>query len=108
MLARVMRRRPGVLAWLLLLVAALAAAGCFPLFRPPPLEQRTTQGPTAREIFNYRVMSENGREPTFEERRLWDSQIDEAISAYLRKNQEKANALDVSQFRYYRQATVGM
>jgi hypothetical protein len=93
-------------------VAALALVvvglgGCL-LFRPPPLEQRTTQGPTAREMFNTRVMFENGREPTFEEKRLWDNQIEEQISAYLRKNEDKANALDVSQFRYYRRATVGM
>jgi hypothetical protein len=93
-------------------VAALALVvvglgGCL-LLRPPPLEQRTTQGPTAREMFNTRVMFENGREPTFEERRLWDNQIEEQISAYLRKNEDKANALDVSQFRYYRRATVGM
>ena len=78
------------------------------MFRRPPLEQRTVQGPTAREMFNFRVMFENGREPTFEEKRLWDSQIEEQISAYLRTHQDKANALDVSQFRFYRQATVGM
>jgi hypothetical protein len=118
MLTRVMRRsamlstievswpiRRGV--FVLIMVAALATAGC-PTLRRPPLEQRTAQGPTAREMFNFRVMFESGREPTFEEKRLWDNQIEEQISAYLRTHQEKANALDVSQFRYYRQATVGM
>jgi hypothetical protein len=72
------------------------------------LEQRTTQGPTAQQMFNLRVLSQNGREPTFEERRLWDQEIEERIGVYLRAHPEKANALDVSAFRFLRQAAVGM
>lgn len=72
------------------------------------VEQRTTQGPTAQQMFHLRIMGESGREPTFEERRQWDEQIEQKISAYLRANPEKANALDVSTFRFLRQAAVGM
>jgi hypothetical protein len=72
------------------------------------VEQRTTQGPTAQQMFNLRVLGENGREPTFEEKRLWDQQIEDRIGAYLRAHPEKASALDVSTFRYLRQAAVGM
>jgi hypothetical protein len=54
------------------------------------------------------VLTASGREPTFEERRQWDAQVEEKISAYLRAHPEKASALDVSTFRYMRQVTVGM
>jgi hypothetical protein len=53
------------------------------------------------------VMAESGREPTFEEKRQWDSQVEDKISAYLRQHPDKANALDVSTFRYLRQVSVG-
>jgi hypothetical protein len=59
-------------------------------------------------MFNLRILSENGREPTFEEKRVWDQQIEERIGAYLRAHPEKANALDVSTFRFLRQSAVGM
>ena len=118
MLARVMVRRPLLsttelvgsfarrfLACALLSVAVLVGVGCA---TRQGVEQRTTQGPTAQQMFNLKIMGENGREPTFDEKRIWDQQIEERISAYLRAHPEKANALDVSTFRYVRQATVGM
>jgi hypothetical protein len=86
-------------------LALLAVAGCA---TKKAVEQRTTQGPTARQMFNLRILSENGREPTFEEKRVWDQQIEERIGAYLRAHPEKANALDVSTFRFLRQSAVGM
>jgi hypothetical protein len=88
-----------------LALALLAVAGCL---TGKPVEQRTTQGPTAQQMFNLRVMDETGREPTFEEKRVWDQQIEERISVYLRAHPEKANGLDVSTFRFLRQAAVGM
>jgi hypothetical protein len=120
MLARVMLRRPLLstteapgspaavvpIAWLVLaLVVATMGAGCATKMG---VDQRTTQGPTAQQMFNLKVMGENGREPTFEERRLWDQQIEDRISAYLRAHPEKSNALDVSTFRFLRQAALGM
>ena len=113
MLARVMRHRPGrsITAWLpiacaSLLMGALVMGGC--TMRRGPVEQRSTQGPTSTQMLNLRVLTASGREPTFEERRQWDSQVEEKISAYLRAHPEKASALDVSTFRYVRQVTVGM
>lgn len=118
MLARVMRRRAvwstteGFMAARVpMLVAvgvllAVVAGGC--LARRGPVEQRSTQGPTSTQMLNVRVMTESGREPTFEERRQWDSLVEEKIGAYLRAHPEKANALDVSTFRFVRQVTVGM
>jgi hypothetical protein len=89
----------------LLLACAFVASGC--LTRRTAVEQRSTQGPTTRQMLNYRVMAESGREPTFEEKRQWDAQVEEKISAYLRQHPDKANALDVSTFRFLRQVAVG-
>lgn len=85
---------------------ALAVAACAGL--KSPLEQRTTQGPTAEELWVYRVLLLNRREPTFDERRHWEDQLDERIAAYLRSHPEVANSLEVSTFRFYRRAAVGM
>jgi hypothetical protein len=91
----------------LFLIGVLLLGGCAFLAKQREVEQRTTQGPTAQQMFNLRVLNENGREPTFEERRRWDEDIEQRISAYLREHPEKANALELSTFRFYRQSAVG-
>lgn len=88
----------------LLLVAALGA-GCA---TSQAVDQRTTQGPTAESFWVQRVARETGRTPTFEERRHWEDSIDARIGEYLRRHPERANALDVSTFRFLRQVAVGM
>lgn len=89
------------------LAVVLAAAAC--ASGKPAIEQRTTQGPLAEELWTYRVAMANGREPTFDERRHWESQIDLAISRYLIKDQQAANSPEqLSTFRFMRQAAVGM
>ncbi|PYN27169.1 MAG: hypothetical protein DMD99_03225 [Candidatus Rokuibacteriota bacterium] len=70
-------------------------------------EQRTTQGPMAEDVFINTVIMANGREPNFDERRHWNNQIDLKISQYLHRNQDSANSLDVSTFRFVRQVSVG-
>lgn len=87
----------------LLLVAALG--GCASM---ETIDQRTTQGPRAESFWLQRVALETGRTPTFEERRHWEDSIDARIGEYLRRNPERANALDVSTFRFLRQVAVGM
>ncbi|HEU5322121.1 MAG TPA: hypothetical protein VFX28_15065 [Methylomirabilota bacterium] len=72
------------------------------------VDERTTQGPTAEEFWLTRVTVQNGREPTFEERRYWEDQVEARIREYLRRHPEAANSLDVSRFRFLRQVTVGM
>jgi hypothetical protein len=86
------------------LVALLA--GCSAL--NPPVEQRTSHGPSAEEIFIYRSMVMNRREPSFDERRHWEDQIELKINQYLREHPADANSLEVSTFRFYRRAAVGM
>jgi hypothetical protein len=95
-------------AWMLVLSAGVALIGAGCAVRRGPVEQRSTQGPSSHQMLNFRVLKESGREPTFEERRQWDTLVEEKISAYLRAHPEKANALDVSTFRYLRQVAVGM
>jgi hypothetical protein len=84
----------------------LLLAGC--LTPRQALEQRSTQGPTSEQMLNQRVFAQAGREPTLEEKRQWDLEVEDKIGAYLREHPEKANALDVSTFRFLRQVTVGM
>ena len=98
MLARV--KRP------LVAVALCLLAGCAVLV--PPIDQRTSQGPTAAEFWTARVMTQTGRAPSFEERRHFEDEMDEQIGRYLRENQEAANSLTVTSFRSLRQVTVGM
>lgn len=84
-------------------VASLAACATF----REPLQQRTTQGPTAEEFWLYKVVLANGRQPNFEERRHWEDDLDERIAKYLREHPAEANSLDVSTFRFFRRAAVG-
>jgi hypothetical protein len=92
---------------LLALVAIpLVLIGCAVLKRP--VEQRTTQGPTAEQFWMYKMVLANGREPNFDERRHWQNEIDDEIARYLRTHPDAASSLDISTFRFYRRATVGM
>ena len=93
---------------LAIVLVALHVAGCAPPFWRKPTAQRTTEGLSAEQMFTYRVLLQNGREPNFEERRTWRDDIDERISAYLREHPEAANSFDVTKFQFLRQASVGM
>ena len=90
-----------------MVLVVLNAAGCAP-FRSKPTEQRTTEGLTAEQVFTYRVLLQNGREPNFEEWRTWRDDMDERISAYLREHPDAANSFDVTKFRLLHQTSVGM
>ena len=74
----------------IVLALVLLFGGCGWVAKARVEEQRTTQGPTAQQMFNLRVLTQNGREPTFEERRRWDEQIEQQIAMYLREHPEKA------------------
>jgi hypothetical protein len=95
-----------LLSPVVVLVCVLAVGGCFAT--QPKVEQRSTHGPTSEQMLNLKVMLESGRQPTFEEKRQWEGDVEEKTSAYLRVHPDKARALDVSTFRYLRQAAVGM
>ena len=72
------------------------------------VEQRTTQGPSARELWTLRMIVQNGREPTMDERIEWENQMETKITQFLNQHPETANSLQVTAFRFDRRATVGM
>ena len=91
-------------------VAALAAvlllAGCAKW--SPPLEQRTTHGPTARQFWVLQMSILNNRDPTLDERRHWEDQLETRIDQYLHAHPEDAGALTVSAFRFNKQVVTGL
>lgn len=74
----------------------------------PLVEQRTTVGPVADDIWAYRMLTNTGREPTFDERRLWESELDRAAGNYLVEHPEADSSPQRSSFRFLRQPAVGM
>jgi len=98
MLTAVKWPRVAVVVWLL--------AGCSVLL--PPIDQRTTQGPTAAEFWTVRVMQQTGRSPSFEEKRHFEEDLDERIGRYLREHEAAASSSTILSFRSLRQVTVGM
>ena len=95
-----MKSRPAAL-----LISALLLAGC--ASATPAVEQRTSQGPTARQFWMLRQMV-NNREPTLDERRHFDDQLELRIDQYLAQHPEDANSLQVSSFRFDRRVVTGM
>lgn len=86
-------------------IAVALLAGCT---LHQPIEQRTTQGPSAQELWAWRMRGQLGREPGFEERQHFDDQLEGRIARYLAERPEDASALGVSGFRFTRQVAVGM
>src|SRR3989442_2438731 len=90
-----------------MVLVVLNTAGCAP-FRSKPTEQRTTEGLTAEQMFTYRVLLQNGREPNFEEWRTWRDDMDDRISAYLREHPGAANSFHMTKFRLFPPTSLGM
>jgi hypothetical protein len=93
-------------AWRLaaVLLAAVAAGCAAP---PEPVVVRSPSGPTAREVFTVRAWELAGREPSFEERRLWEEQLDLRVGQYLRDHPELEQSPRYADFRMLRQVTLG-
>jgi len=89
------------------LLAALVLGGCSVATRT--IDESTSQGPTADDMWTKQVVAANGRMPTFEEKRHFEDVLGERISKYLREHEDAAsNTLTVPAFRFLHQATVGM
>lgn len=91
----------------LLIAIVSLLAGCSMRSRAP-VQQRTTQGPTAETFWTAAIIMQNGRAPTFEEKRHWEDEIDARIAAYLRAHPEAASSLTLGSFRFHKQVVVGM
>ena len=90
-------------AWRVLLAALLAAACAGKL----DVVELTTKGPSAEEFFVARSHAINGRSPSFDERRRWESEVDERVYAYLREHPELQQTTRYSEFRFWWQITTG-
>ena len=89
------------------LLAALVLGGCSVATRT--IDESTSQGPTADDMWTKQVVAANGRMPTFEEKRHFEDVLGERISKYLREHEEAAsNPLTVQAFRNLHQVTAGM
>lgn len=97
-----MPRRARILS---LLFLTLLGAGCA-TSRPETVD-RTMRGPTAEELFVVRSLAVNGREPSFDEKRIWEDQLTDRVSKYLRAHPELEQTPRYSDFRFWRQVTVG-
>jgi hypothetical protein len=88
-------------------LAVLLLGGCATWWAKP-VEQRSTHGPTARQMWTLRMAMANGREPKIDERRMWEDDLDLAIQRYLMKDPVAASSLQVSNFRFNKQVVTGM
>lgn len=86
------------------LVVGIAVAGCAGLTP----EQRTTDGPTAEEMWKVGFQAINGRSPTFGEKQTFQEEMDARVRDFLRDNPVIASSYGVGNLRLFRQATVGM
>ena len=88
-------------------VAVVLAAGC--AAPTQTIDQRTSQGPSADEVWTAKILTANGRFPTFEEKRYFQDELDARISQYLREHEDAASdPLTVPAFRNLHQVTAGM
>ena len=87
-----------------LAAAALLTAACA---ATEPVLERTAKGPSAEEFFIQQSYAVNGRGPNFDEKRVWQDQMDEKVFRYLREHPELENTSRYSEFRFWRQVTSG-
>jgi hypothetical protein len=88
-----------------LLAVVLACAGCG-VAQMEKVEQ-SVQGPTSMDVLTARSQAVNGRDPNFDERRLWENRTDLRISKYLREHPELEQSARYMEVRFYRQVTLG-
>jgi hypothetical protein len=84
---------------------ALAAAGC----ATPRVEivERPGRGPRAEELFIARSFLANGREPNFDEKRIWADRLEDRVSRYLREHRGIEQSPRYSDFRFWHQVSPG-
>lgn len=87
-----------------LLLAALLVAAC--AGRLDTVEW-TTHGPSAEEFFVTRSYAINGRAPSFDEKRRWESLVEERVYKYLRDHPELEQTSRYTDFRFWWQVTTG-
>ena len=87
-----------------LMAAGLLAGACA---AAQPVVENTTRGPMAAEMHIARSYAANGREPGWDEKRQFEDQLEEKVFKYLREHPEIENDARYSNFRFWRQVSVG-
>src|SRR6266498_2376428 len=88
----------------LAMMAAGALAGC----ATSAGLQRSTQGPTADEVWLARFVQGYGRAPTFDEQVAWKDATETRVRRYLSSRPDLATSPRASQFTFQRAVTLGM
>jgi hypothetical protein len=94
----------GILRAVALAALGLVVGACV---TPPPVLERTARGPNAEEFFVQQSYATNGRPPNFDEKRIWQDQMDEKVKKYLREHPELESTARYTEFRFWRQVAPG-
>ena len=86
-----------------LLLAGVWLGGC-----ATTTELRTTNGPTAEDLWKAKFRAVNLRGPNFDERQTFEQQLDARVQEFLARNPQVANSVRVGDLRFLRQSKVGM
>ncbi len=86
------------------LLTGLVVVGCAARLDTVDL---TTRGPSAEELLIVRSYAINGRAPSFDEKRQWESTVEERVYKYLRDHPELQQTSRYSDFRFWWQVTPG-
>ncbi|HSE03458.1 MAG TPA: hypothetical protein VLK35_04810 [Methylomirabilota bacterium] len=87
-----------------LVAAALLTTSCT---MAVPVLERSSRGPSAEDFFIQQSYAANGRAPNFDEKRVWQDQMDEKVFKYLREHPEMEATSRYTEFRFWRQVTTG-
>jgi hypothetical protein len=87
-------------------LVVVSLAGC--ASGSEPVVQRTTEGPTASQVFASRFQEGYGRPPTFDESTAFRVDLDERVSDYMVKHPDLSTSPRASQFTFQRRISLGM
>jgi len=86
------------------IAVAVGLAACV---GPTETVEQTPRGPTSLDVLAARSQAVNGREPTFDEKRIWEDQVDMRVSKYLRAHPELEQSPRYMEVRFWRQVAPG-
>ena len=89
------------------LVGLVSLGGCA-MGQSEQVVQRTTEGPTAEEVFRSRFLDGYGRLPTFDESLSFRTDLDQRVSDYMAKHPELSTSTRASQFTFQPRISIGM
>jgi len=91
-------------AFFLPLAVAVGFCACV---GPTETVEQTPRGPTSLDVLAARSQALNGREPSFDEKRIWEDEVDMRVSKYLREHPELEQSPRYMEVRFWRQVAPG-